>query len=297
MSQRDDDNHPSGYAAAATATTAVSFNERRKRPIIVGIAGGTGSGKTTIAARICKAFGGGEWNEDHDDGGGNDRGDNTATASSSKIVHLSHDDYYNDLSHLPLAARAETNFDHPSSLDTALLVSHLRDLLRGKAVKVPRYDFQRHCRWKEGEVDPKGRSRGRVVCMSDEKRIILVEGILILSVKELADMMDLKVFVDTTADIRLLRRIRRDTAERGRTIPEIMAQYSKTVRPMHDRFVEPSKRHADLIVHGHDDEDEEVGWKRMDLAVRVICNHLTMEMETENEDERENERDRGDEVV
>mmetsp|Transcript_8128 Transcript_8128/g.17815 ORF Transcript_8128/g.17815 Transcript_8128/m.17815 type:complete len:262 (-) Transcript_8128:244-1029(-) len=260
MSQRDD--NPSSATAAAAADS-----KRHKRPIIVGIAGGTGSGKTTIAAKICKVFGGGEWREE-----------SNCSDDESKIVHLSHDDYYKDLSHLPLDTRAKTNFDHPSSLETSLLISHLRDLLEGKSITVPRYDFKRHCRWKEGEVDDLGRSRGRVICMNDEKRIILVEGILILSVKELADMMDLKVFVDATADIRLLRRIQRDTTERGRTIPEIMTQYSNTVRPMHNEFVEPSKRHADLVVHGHD-EDEEIGWKRMDLAVRVICNHLTIEIE------------------
>jgi len=233
------------------------------KPLIIGIAGGTGAGKTTFAKSIYRAFGGQEW------------GSPAAAdaASECHITHLSHDDYYKDLTHLTMEERACVNFDHPSSLDTDLLISHLKQLYRGQSVIVPRYDYTRHCRFQEGEVDGEGRSTGRVV---ESKRVILVEGILILSVQELVDLMDLKVFVDAPSDIRLSRRIQRDTVERGRTLPDILSQYSKTVRPMHNQFVEPSKLNADLIVYGHHDNTE-VSKKRMDLAMKVICNHLKME--------------------
>lgn len=193
--------------------------------------------------------------------------------SADDITHLSHDDYYKDIAHLPFEERAKTNFDHPDALDTDLLIQHLKQLIEGKTVIVPRYDFKRHCRFKDGEVDDEGRSSGRVV---DSKKVILVEGILILSVKKLTNLMDLKVFVDAPRDIRLMRRIQRDTVERKRTLPDILSQYTTTVRPMHELFVEPSKHNADLIVHGHD-EDEVVSRKRMELAMKVVCNHLKME--------------------
>mmetsp|Transcript_24781 Transcript_24781/g.49567 ORF Transcript_24781/g.49567 Transcript_24781/m.49567 type:complete len:244 (-) Transcript_24781:1010-1741(-) len=235
------------------------------KPLIIGIAGGTGAGKTTFAKSIYRAFGGQEW-------GSPAAADDAA--SECHITHLSHDDYYKDLTHLTMEERAfDVNFDHPSSLDTDLLISHLNHLIQGQSVIVPRYDYTRHCRFQEGEVDGEGRSTGRVV---ESKRVILVEGILILSVQELVDLMDLKVFVDAPSDIRLSRRIQRDTVERGRTLPDILSQYSKTVRPMHNQFVEPSKLNADLIVYGHHDNTE-VSKKRMDLAMKVICNHLKME--------------------
>ncbi|EED91695.1 predicted protein [Thalassiosira pseudonana CCMP1335] len=228
-----------------------------KKPLVIGVAGGTGAGKTTLARNIYAHFG--------------------AAGSTSEndcaIAHLSHDDYYRDIGHLSFEERAKTNFDHPSSLDTDLLIHHVKELLEGRSVVCPRYDFSRHCRYKDGEVDSEGRNSGRVV---ESKRVILVEGILILSDRELVNLMDLKVFVDASADIRLMRRIQRDTVERGRTLPEIMAQYSTTVRPMHNEFVEPSKDNADLIVHGHA-EDESVSRKRMDLAMRVICSYLQTE--------------------
>mmetsp|Transcript_21882 Transcript_21882/g.46203 ORF Transcript_21882/g.46203 Transcript_21882/m.46203 type:complete len:246 (-) Transcript_21882:182-919(-) len=237
--------------------------DTKKKPIIIGIAGGTGAGKTTFAKSIYNACGGVEWIAQKEDDGNKE----------CNITHLSHDDYYKDLTHLPLEDRAKVNFDHPSSLDTDLLIQHLLQLLEGKTVVVPRYNYKRHCRFQEGEMDDQGRSSGRVV---ESKSVILVEGILILSVKELVDLMDLKVYVDAPRDIRLMRRIQRDSVERGRTLPDIIAQYSATVRPMHEMFVEPSKNNADLIVHGYD-EDETVSRKRMDLAMRVICNHLKME--------------------
>jgi len=253
----------------------------RPRPYIIGIAGGTGAGKTTFAKSIYASFGGTGWEMDANasprwgvdppseatniDGDGRQR--------QIDIEHLSHDDYYRDLAHLPIEERAKTNFDHPSSLDTDLLIDHVQQLIDGKSVVVPRYDYKRHCRFKEGEVDGDGRSTGRNV---ESARVVLVEGILILQNQELANLMDLKVFVDASSDIRLMRRIQRDTIERGRTLPDILDQYSKTVRPMHNEYVEPSKKNADLLVQGHH-EDEEVSRKRMALAMTVICNHLKME--------------------
>ncbi|KAL7514442.1 hypothetical protein ACHAXN_011884, partial [Cyclotella atomus] len=219
---------------------------------------------TTFAKSIYAAFGGCGWGINNENATSND---------DCHITYLSHDDYYKDLSHITFEERACTNFDHPSSLDTDLMIEHIKALLDGKSVVAPRYDFSRHCRFQEGEVDVEGRTSGRVV---ESKKIILVEGILILSIKELVGLMDLKVFVDASPDIRVLRRIQRDTVERGRSINEIIAQYHSTVRPMHDEFVEPSKQNSDLIVHGHD-EDEVVSRQKMDLAMRVICNHLKME--------------------
>ncbi|KAL3789921.1 hypothetical protein HJC23_010606 [Cyclotella cryptica] len=239
------------------------------KPIVVGIAGGTGAGKTTFARSIYAAFGGTRWGVRNRENTASD----LSTEDECHITYLSHDDYYKDLSHLPFESRSCTNFDHPSSLDTDLMIQHISDLLEGKSVVVPRYDFSRHCRYQEGEIDNEGRCTGRVV---ESKKIILVEGILILSIRELVNMMDLKVYVDASPDIRLLRRIQRDTLERSRSIADIVAQYSATVRPMHNEFVEPSKQNADLIVHGHD-EDEVVSRDRMDLAMRVICNHLKLE--------------------
>ncbi|KAL7535204.1 hypothetical protein ACHAXR_006336 [Thalassiosira sp. AJA248-18] len=246
-------------------------SKAKKKPIIIGIAGGTGAGKTTFAKSIYAACGGIGWGEGTQQTEENHNEE--SSSNNSNITHFSHDDYYKDLSHLSLEERAKVNFDHPSSLDTDLLIQHLQQLLEGKTVIVPRYDYKRHCRYQEGEVDDDGRSSGRVV---ESKNVILVEGILILSVKELTDLMDLKVYVDAPRDIRLMRRIQRDTIERGRSLSDILTQYSATVRPMHDEFVEPSKHNADLIVHGHD-EDESVSRKRMELAKRVICNHLKME--------------------
>lgn len=235
------------------------------RPLIIGIAGGTGAGKTTFAKKIYCALGGTEWTAA--------AASSSAASNTADITHLSHDDYYKDLTHLTMEERACVNFDHPSSLDTELLIMHLKQLIGGKSVTVPRYDYTRHCRFAEGEIDALGNSTGRTV---GPKRVILIEGILILSVPELADLMDLKVFVDAPSDIRLSRRIQRDTVERGRTLPEILTQYSKTVRPMHNEFVEPSKLNSDMIVYGYH-ENSEVSKKRMELAMNVICNHLKME--------------------
>lgn len=180
-------------------------------PVIVGIAGGSASGKTTFTRKIIEALG-----EDH-------------------VAVISHDNYYKDLRHLSLEARANVNFDHPDSLDSQLLTTHLLQLKSGEAVDIPTYDFKTH-------------SRSDVVSTIEPKRIILIDGILIFSEKELVELMDMKIFVDTDDDIRLIRRIKRDTIERQRTVESIIDQYIKTVRPMHQLYVEPSKRIADIIV-------------------------------------------------
>jgi uridine kinase len=180
------------------------------RPVVVGIAGGTGSGKTTVARKL-------------------------AAAMSERCVTIEHDGYYRDLSHLSLDERTTINYDHPSSLDTPLLVDHLRDLRAGRRVQVPSYDFASHTR----------RSEMRTV---EPARLIIVEGILVFTDAALRELMDVKIFVDTDPDIRLMRRIRRDLEQRGRTFQSVRDQYYATVRPMHVEYVEPSKRWADLII-------------------------------------------------
>lgn len=181
------------------------------KPIIIGVAGGTASGKTTVSEAILERVG------------------------RQHIAYLEHDSYYRDLGHLPLEERARLNFDHPEALETELLVEHLRRLQAGQPVDVPVYDFATYTRT--------GQSR-RV----EPRPVILVEGILIFVDRELRDMMDVKLYVDTDADLRLIRRLQRDTGERGRTLESVIRQYVETVRPMHLEFVEPSKRYADIII-------------------------------------------------
>lgn len=179
--------------------------------VCIGVAGGTGSGKTTVAKFIVERIG------------------------AHRIAHLQHDAYYRDLSHYDEAALLAHNFDHPEALESALLADHLAQLKAGKPVEVPVYDFTRHVRTPlTRRVEPRG--------------VILVEGILILAEPLLRPLLDIKIFVDTDADLRLIRRLRRDVAERGRTVDSVIEQYLGTVRPMHLEFVEPSKRWADLII-------------------------------------------------
>lgn len=185
--------------------------ERPRSPFVVGIAGGSGSGKSTIARALTEALG------------------------PSKVVLIEQDAYYRDQSHLSPQARADVNFDHPDAIDLELLGAHVDALVRGEAIDKPRYDFAQHVRG--AEVD-------RVV----PRPVVLVEGILVLADRALRRRMDLKIFVDTDADIRLIRRIGRDIEDRGRTFPQVREQYYATVRPMHLAFVEPSKRHADVII-------------------------------------------------
>ncbi len=179
--------------------------------LVIGIAGGTGSGKTTIARKI------------------------EAAVPSDKVNRLEHDSYYRDRSDLSYDERSRLNFDHPSSLETSLMVEHVRKLRNREPVEVPAYDFTTHRRRPETHH-------------LEAKDILIVEGILVLAEKELRELMDIKLFVDTDADIRAFRRIRRDIEQRGRSFESIREQYYETVRPMHMQFVEPSKRWADLII-------------------------------------------------
>ncbi|HSK62280.1 MAG TPA: uridine kinase [Pyrinomonadaceae bacterium] len=179
--------------------------------LIIGISGGTGSGKTTVASRILESV------------------------SASEIVFIQQDSYYRNINDLPLDYRNIANFDHPDALDNDLLVNHVRRLKAGEAVELPLYDFKTNTRLNETRhVEP--------------KPIVIVEGILIFADPRLLEQMDIKVFVDTPDDIRFIRRLRRDLAERGRTVESVIEQYTVTVRPMHMQFVEPSKRHADVII-------------------------------------------------
>jgi uridine kinase len=181
------------------------------KPIIIGVAGGTASGKTTVSDAILGRVG------------------------RDRIAYIEHDSYYRDLSHLPLEERRKLNVDHPDALETKLLVSHLHQLQAGEAIEVPVYDFATYQRRHETRhVEARG--------------VILVEGILIFVGKELREMMDIKLYVDTDADLRFIRRLQRDTRERGRTVEMVIKQYLNTVRPMHLEFVEPSKRYADVII-------------------------------------------------
>jgi uridine kinase len=181
------------------------------RPLIVGVAGGTGSGKTTVAHKLAAAM------------------------PAGRCVTIEHDAYYFDQGHLPPEERALINYDHPASLESSLLAEHLRELRSGRAVDIPIYDFATHMRRKERRhIAP--------------APVVIVEGILVFVEAALRDQMDIKIFVDTDADIRLMRRIRRDLEQRGRSFESVRAQYYATVRPMHIEHVEPSKRWADLIV-------------------------------------------------
>jgi uridine kinase len=180
-------------------------------PTVIGVAGGSGSGKTTVVRRIVDSLG------------------------PDQVVVLEHDRYYRDRNDLRLEERAALNYDHPDSLETDLLVAHVRALKAGQPVDVPRYDFTRHARRADVE-------------RYEPRRAIIVEGILIFSEPGLRELMDVKVFVDADADTRFIRRLQRDVAERGRTLDSVVEQYLATVKPMHFDFVEPSKRYADLII-------------------------------------------------
>lgn len=185
--------------------------DSKEAPIIIGIAGGTGSGKTTIANVLLERVG------------------------AEHIAFLPHDAYYKDLTDLPRAQRDIINFDHPDSLETNLLVDHLKLLKTGATVETPMYDFTRHARTEQTKrVSPQA--------------VILVEGILVFAEADLRKIFDVKIFVDTPPDIRFIRRLQRDIIERGRTVESVINQYETTVRPMHLEFVEPSKRYADVII-------------------------------------------------
>jgi len=183
----------------------------KQAQIVIGIAGGTGSGKTTVANVVLNRVG------------------------TSSIALVPHDAYYKDLQNLPVVQRDQVNFDHPASLDTELMIEHLHALKAGQAVEIPIYDFTTHSR------------TGRTTHVEPQP-VILVEGILIFAEAALRDLFDVKIFVDTPPDIRFIRRLERDIHERGRTVESVIHQYQSTVRPMHLEFVEPSKLHADVII-------------------------------------------------
>ncbi len=183
----------------------------QKKPIIIGVAGGTASGKTTVSRQILETIG------------------------PEHLAYVEHDAYYRDLSHLPMEQRTEFNFDHPDSLENELMIAHLEQLLAGQSVQIPVYDFAQYIRTDK-------------LKQVEARRVIMVEGILIFVDKRLREMMDIKIYVDTPADLRFIRRLTRDIAERGRFIDLVIEQYLATVRPMHLEFVEPSKHYADVII-------------------------------------------------
>lgn len=178
--------------------------------MVIGIAGGSGSGKTTLMKNLIARF-----------------GDNVSV--------LSHDNYYRRHDELPYEQRCKLNYDHPDAFDTEMMIDHLRQLKQGRPIACPTYDYTIH-------------NRAEAVIMVQPRKVILVEGILIFENKALCDEMDIKIYVDTDADVRLIRRIKRDVAKRGRSLESVLNQYLETVKPMHEQFVEPSKKNADLVV-------------------------------------------------
>lgn len=180
-------------------------------PVLIGVAGGSGSGKTTVARELFRKY------------------------QNDSVTMIEQDSYYKDQSHLSVEDRALTNYDHPLAFDNDLLLQHLQELLQGKPVEKPIYDFKVHNRKQE-----------RILV--EPKDVIILEGMLILEDERIRDMMDIKVFVDTDADVRIVRRIVRDIEERGRSLDSVVNQYLNVVRPMHLQFIEPTKRYADVII-------------------------------------------------
>jgi uridine kinase len=199
--------------------------------MVIGICGGTGSGKTTVANKIVDSVG------------------------RANVVFLQQDAYYRDLGDMPLEVKRHLNFDHPDALDNDLLINHLRTLKAGESIDQPVYDYSTHSRTNQKRhIDP--------------RPVIIVEGILVFVSAELRSLMDMKVFVDTDADIRFIRRLQRDLEERGRSAKSVMEQYQTTVRPMHLQFVEPSKRYADVIIP--EGGSNEVGIDLITEKIRAI---------------------------
>ena len=199
--------------------------------LVIGIAGGTGSGKTTLINNLIQRFG-------------------------DVVTVLSHDNYYRRLDHLTFEERTKINYDEPAALETDLMSRHLDELRRGNAIDCPIYDFTQHNRSEDTM---------RVI----PRQVIIVEGILIFENKELRDLMDIKIFVDTDADVRLCRRIKRDVNKRGRSLESVLTQYQTTVKPMHEKYVEPSKKYADLVV-----PEGGKNYVALDMIVDRIQRHL-----------------------
>lgn len=183
----------------------------KHKPVIIGVAGGSGSGKTTVCNRIFDYF------------------------SGQSIAMIEHDSYYRDQSDISFEERLKTNYDHPLAFDTDLLVEHLTKLVNHENIEVPVYDYTNH-------------TRGKETILVEPQEVIIIEGILILEDKRLRDLMDIKIYVDTADDLRIIRRIQRDMEERGRSLDNIIHQYLSVVREMHEQFVEPSKKYADVIM-------------------------------------------------
>lgn len=204
-----------------------------RKPVLIGIAGGTGSGKSTVARAIFKSL------------------------PEKNISIIEQDAYYKDQSNLPLEERIKTNYDHPFAFDTDLLVAHISSLLSGEPVEKPSYDFTVH-------------TRETATHTVYPKEIIILEGILILEDERLRNLMDIKIFVDTDPDLRVVRRIKRDIQDRGRTLDSVIAQYIKTVKPAHDVFIEPTKKFADIII-------PEGGYNKVavEIMVSTIKNRLS----------------------
>ncbi|MDY3705233.1 uridine kinase [Vagococcus lutrae] len=186
--------------------------KNKKRPVLIGVTGGSGSGKTSVSRALLKEF-----TDDH------------------SIVLFEQDSYYKDQSHLSFEERLKTNYDHPLAFDTDLLIEHLTDLLNYKSIDKPVYDYDAYTRSTECEHQ-------------EPREVIIIEGILILEDERLRDLMDIKVYVDTEDDIRIIRRIKRDMEERGRTLDSVIHQYLSVVKPMHHQFIEPTKKYADIII-------------------------------------------------
>ncbi|MEJ7623589.1 MAG: uridine kinase [Pyrinomonadaceae bacterium] len=203
--------------------------------MFIGICGGTGSGKTTIARKIVEAVG------------------------ASNVVLIEQDSYYRNLADMPLDERHQANFDHPDSIDSDMLVNHLLRLKQGLTVEMPLYDFKSH-------------TRSSRILIIEPKAVVIVEGILIFAEPRVLDLLDVRVFVDTPDDIRFIRRLQRDISERGRTTDSVIGQYYRTVRPMHHEFVEPSKRHADVII-------PEGG--QMGVSVEFLCSMVREKLQSE----------------
>ncbi len=203
--------------------------------MIIGICGGTGSGKTTIARAIVEAVG------------------------AENVVLVEQDSYYRDLADMPLDERHQANFDHPDSVDSNMMVHHIMRLKQGLQAEMPLYDFKTHTRTKKIEI-------------IEPRPVVIVEGILIFAEPRVLDLLDVRVFVDTPDDVRLIRRLKRDHAERGRTYEHTMDQYMRTIRPMHFEFVDPSKRHADIII-------PEGG--QMGVSVEFLCSLVREKLKEE----------------
>jgi len=189
-----------------------------RKPVVIGVAGGSGSGKTSVTKAIYDSF------------------------KCHSILMIEQDYYYKDQSHLPMEERLKTNYDHPLAFDNDLLIEHLKKLLHYEAIEKPVYDYSIH-------------TRSDKVVHVEPKNVIILEGILILEDERLRDLMDIKLYVDTDADLRIIRRLLRDIKERGRSMDSVIEQYVNVVRPMHNRFIEPTKRYADVIIpeggHNH----------------------------------------------